>query len=161
MKDSGDRIIDRILPRQIDNSYRGHKVAPWLFGLVVFMKTSIGLGTIFNGRNAATSADGIPLDTFTTAGAQAFLAMFAAWGLAQATIGAMCIVVLVRYRALVPFMFALLLLEHLCRRLVFLLMPIARSDDAPGLMINLALIAVLAVGLFLSLRWQRQPSSAH
>jgi hypothetical protein len=111
MKDSGDRIIDRVLPRQIDNSYRGHKVAPWLFALVVLMKTSIGLGTIFNGRNAATSADGIALDTFTTAGAQAFLAMFAAWGLAQATIGVMCIV-------------------------------------------------VLAVGLFLSLRWQRQPSSA-
>jgi hypothetical protein len=57
-------------------------------------------------------------------------------------------------------MFALLLLEHLCRRLIFFVMPIARSDDAPGLLINLALIAVLAVGLFLSLRWQRQPSSA-
>jgi len=80
MKDSGDGIVDRLLPRQIDNSCRGHKVALWLFGDVVFMKTSIGLGTIFNGRNAATSADGIPLDTFTTAGAQAFLAVFAAWG---------------------------------------------------------------------------------
>lgn len=161
MKNSGDRCIDRFLPRQIDNSYRGHKVALWLFGLVVFMKTSIGLGTVFNGRNAATSADGIPLDTFTTAGAQAFLAVFAAWGLAQATIGVVCIVVLVRYRGLVPFMFALLLLEHLCRRLIFFVMPIARSDDAPGLLINLALIAVLVVGLFLSLRRPGQASSTH
>jgi len=39
-------------------------------------------------------------------------------------------------------------------------MPIARSDDAPGRLINLALIMVLVVGLFLSLRWRRQPSSA-
>jgi hypothetical protein len=145
-------MFDRLLPPRIDNTYRGHRLALWLFGAVVFMKTSIGLGTIFNGRNAAISADGIPLDTFTPAGAQAFIALFAAWGLAQATIGLICMVVLVRYRALVPFMFLLLLLEHLVRRLIFVVLPIARSEDAPGLFINLALVALLIVGLALSLR---------
>ncbi|HSG65969.1 MAG TPA: hypothetical protein VLD39_13255, partial [Gammaproteobacteria bacterium] len=79
--------MNQILPRQLDNSYRGHKLALWLFGTLVFMKTSIGLGTIFNGREAATTADGIPLDSFGAAGAQAFVSIFAAWGLAQATIG--------------------------------------------------------------------------
>lgn len=145
-------MFGTLLPLRIDNSYSGHKLALWLFALVVFMKTSIGLGTIFNGRNAATTADGIPLDSFTPAGAQAFLSLFAAWGLAQATIGLLCVVVLVRYRALVPFMFSLLLLEHLCRRLIFFRMPITRTADAPGLAINLALIAVIIVGLVLSLR---------
>ena len=74
-------MFNRLLPQRIDNTYRGHKVALWLFALVVFLKTSIGLGTIFNGRNAAISADGIPLDTFTPAGADAFVSLFAAWGL--------------------------------------------------------------------------------
>ena len=102
-------MFDRLLPPRADHSYRGHSLALWLFALVVLMKTSIGLGTIVNGRNAAISADGIPLDTFTPAGAQAFVALFAAWGLAQAMIGLLCIVVLVRYRALVPFLYSLLL----------------------------------------------------
>ncbi len=145
-------MIERILPRQVDNSYRGHKLALWLFGALVFMKTSIGLGTIFNGREAATSADGIPLDSFGAAGAQAFVSIFAAWGLAQATIGLLCVVVLVRYRALVPFMYALLLPEHLSRKAIFAVMPIDRTADAPGYFINLALVGLMVVGLALSLR---------
>ena len=147
-------MFDQLLPRRVDNAYRGHKLALWLFGLLVFMKTSIGIGTIVNGRNAATSADGIPLDSFGPAGAQAFVSIFAAWGLAQVTIGMLCILVLVRYRALVPFMFALLLLEHLCRRLIFAVMPIDRTPDAPGYVINLALVGLMVVGLVLSLRKQ-------
>ena len=145
-------MFDQILPQQIDNSYRGHRLALWLFGGLVFMKASIGLGTIFNGRNAAVSADGIPLDSFGPAGAQAFLSIFAAWGLAQATLGLLCVVVLIRYRALVPFMYALLLLEHLCRKLIFAVMPIDRTAGAPGHLINLALVGLMVVGLVLSLR---------
>lgn len=145
-------MFNRFLPQRLDNSYGGHKLALWLFALVVFMKTSIGLGTIFNGRNAATTADGIPLDTFTPAGADAFLSVFAIWGLAQVTIGLLCILVLVRYRALVPFMFSLLLLEHLARKLILFVMPIARTESPPGSLINLALVAVMIIGLVLSLR---------
>ena len=145
-------MFGTLLPQRIDNSYSGHRLALWLFAAIVFVKTSIGLGTIFNGRNAATTADGIPVDSFSPAGTQAFLSLFAAWGLAQVTIGMLCIVVLVRYRGLVPFMFSLLLLEHLGRRLIFFVMPIARTADAPGLFINLALAAVMIVGLVLSLR---------
>ena len=145
-------MFEQILPRRVDNTYRGQTLALWLFGLLVLMKSSIGLGTIFNGRIAATSADGIPFDSFGPAGAQAFLSMFAAWGLAQATLGLLCVVVLVRYRALVPFMFALLLLEHLCRKLIFFVMPIDRTAHAPGSLINLALVGLMVVGLVLSLR---------
>ena len=145
-------MFDQILPRQVDNSYRGHRVALWLFVVLVFMKTSIGLGTIFNGRNAAVSADGIPLDSFGPAGAQAFMSIFAAWGLAQVTLGLLCVVVLVRYRALLPFMYVLLLLEHLCRKLFFAVLPIARTGEAPGYFINLALVGLMVVGLVMSLR---------
>ena len=137
-------MFDRLLPPRADHSYRGHSLALWLFALVVLVKTSIGLGTIFNGRNAAISADGIPLDTFTPAGAQAFVSLFAAWGLAQAIIGLLCIVVL----------YSLLLLEHLARKFMFIAMPVARTGEAPGFFINLALVALMVAGLLLSLRTQ-------
>jgi hypothetical protein len=150
-------MLNLLLPQHIDNSYRGHKLALWLFGLVVFMKTSIGLGTIFNGHNAAIKADGIPLDTFTPAGAQAVVSLFAIWGLAQVTIGLICILALIRYRAMVPLLFSLLLLEHLSRKLILFVMPIPRTGTPPGFFINLALVGLMIVGLVLSL-WN-QPNS--
>jgi hypothetical protein len=36
-------MFDQILPRQIDNTYRGHKAALWVFGVIVFMKTAMSL----------------------------------------------------------------------------------------------------------------------
>ena len=150
-------MLNLLLPQRIDNSHRGHKLALWLFGLVVFMKTSIGLGTIFNGRHAAVQADGIPLDSFTPAGAQAVVSFFAIWGLGQAMIGLLCILALVRYRAMVPLLFSLLLLEHLSRKLILLVLPIPRTGNTPGTYINLVLLGLMIVGLVLSL-WN-QPNA--
>jgi hypothetical protein len=144
-------MLQQLLPPHIDNTFRGHWLALWLFGGLVFMKGAIGLGTIFNGRATAMTADGIPLDTFTPAGAQAFVAAFAAWGLAQLMLNLLGVLALVRYRSMVPLMFTVLLLEHLSRKLIFWFLPIARSDSPPGFYINLVLVAVMIVGLALSL----------
>ena len=145
-------MLNQLLPLRVDNTYRGHKLALWLFASIVFMKVVMSFNAIFNGRMVATSADGIPIDTFTPAGAQAVISFLAAWGLAQLIICLACIVVLARYRALVPFMFALLALEHLSRRLIFLLMPVARTGTPPGSFVNVVLLALMVVGLALSLR---------
>lgn len=145
-------MLNQLLPKRVDNTYRGYKLALWLFALIVFMKVAMSLNSIFNGHMVASSADGIPLDTFTPAGAQAVVSLFAAWGLGQLIICLLCIVVLARYRVLVPFMFALLLLEHLSRRLIFLVMPIVRAGTPPGFFVNLVLLALMVVGLALSLR---------
>jgi hypothetical protein len=71
-------MVNLFLPKHIDNTYRGHRLALWLFGLLVLMKGGIAVGTIFNGHDAAISSDGIPLDAFTPAGEQAFVSLFAA-----------------------------------------------------------------------------------
>lgn len=152
-------MLERILPARLDNTFRGHRLGLWIFGALVLMKGGIGLGTIFNGRSAATSADGILLDTFSPAGEQAFISLFAAWGLSQLMLNLIGLLVLVRYRALVPFMFALLLMEHLSRRLIFSILPIPSTGTAPGFFINAAFVVVMIVGLILSLWHQedRQP----
>ena len=62
------------------------------------------------------------------------------------------ILALTRYRAMSPFMFVLLLLEHLARRWILLVKPIARTGTPPGIYINLVLLVVMIVGLALSLR---------
>jgi hypothetical protein len=144
--------INQILPRRIDNAYRGHPLAVWLLIPVVVVKTSIALGTIFNGRRAAQSADGIPLDSFGASGAEAVVALFAIWGLSQLVFSVLGVLALTRYRAMIPFMFVLLLLEHLARRWILIVKPIARTETPPGMYINLGLLVMMIVGLVLSLR---------
>lgn len=147
-------MFNQLLPRQIDNTYRGHKLALWLFGLLVLLKTAMNLNSIFNGYTVATSADGIPIDTFTPAGARTVVSLFAIWGLAHFVFCVLCVVVLVRYRNMIPLMFALLLPEHMSRKLILLLLPIIRTGRPPGFYVNLVLLALMIVGLALSLRFQ-------
>ncbi len=145
-------MFNQLLPHRIDNTYRGHKLALWLFALLVLLKVIMSLNSIFNGYSVVTSADGIPLDTFPAAAAQAVVTLFAILGLSNLMICLLCMLVLVRYRSMIPFMFALLLLEHLSRRLIIYLMPIARSGRPPGSYVNLILLGLMIVGLALSLR---------
>lgn len=147
-------MLERILPRTLDNTFRGRPLALWLLAPVVLVKTGIALGALFNGRTAAQSADGIPLDRFGGGGAEAVVTLFAVWGLAQLVPSLFGILALTRYRALVPLMFVVLLVEHLARRWIFLVKPIARTGAPPGPYINLTLLALMAVGLVLSL-WRR------
>jgi hypothetical protein len=152
--------LSQILPREIDTTYRGHRLALWLFGIVLAVKTGIALGTIVNGRTVAQTADGIPLDSFGAPAAAAVLALFAIWGLSQLAFCVIGALTLVRYRAMIPFMFGLLLLEHVVRRAMLLARPIAGTVMSPGLTINLALLVVMAVGLALSLRSRAESPSA-
>jgi hypothetical protein len=98
----------------------------------------------FGSRSSRNPPDG-------PASAQAVVSLFAAWGLGQFILCLLCIGALARYRALVPFLFVLLLLEHLSRRLIFLVMPIVRTGTPSGFFVNLGLLALIVVGLPLSL----------
>jgi hypothetical protein len=147
-------MLDRLFPQRLDNTYRGYKLALWLFGLVVLMRLGISLNSIFNGRLVASSADGIPLDTFPPAASQTVVSLFALLGLSHLVLCLLCILVLVRYRALVPFMFALLLLQHLVRKLILHFLPVPRTGTPPGSVVNLVLLALMVAGLVLSL-WSR------
>lgn len=148
-------MVSRFLPSRADNTYRGYKIGLWIFGLVVLFRLAIALGTIFNGHNAASSADGIPLSTFGPGGAQAVVTEYAMWGLAHVVISIVCIVVLVRYRSLVPFMFALITFEHLARKAILYVLPI-EGTAAPGGTINVVLLIVMLAGLLLTVM-QRAP----
>ena len=145
-------MLDQLLPQHLDNTYRGHRLAVWLFALVVFVQAGQGLMSIFNGYYAASSPDAIPLDTYTGGAAETVVSLFALLGLLRLVICFLCVLALLRYRAMIPLMFTLLLVEYLSRRLVLQLLPIVRSGTPPGSVVNLGLLAVMIVGLVLSLR---------
>jgi hypothetical protein len=147
-------MLNQILPQPIDNNYRGHPIALWLLIPVVILKTAIALATILNGRVAAQSADGIPLDSFGASGAEAVVALFAIWGLSQLVFSVLGVLTLTRYRAMIPLIYVLFLLEFLARKLILLVKPIVRTGAHPGSYINLALLVLMIVGLAFAL-WRR------
>ena len=147
-------MLDRIFPQQFDNNYRGHKLALWLFGLLVLMKLGISLSSIFDTYNVVRSADGIPLDTFTSRGAETVVSVTALLGLSQFLLAVLSVLALVRYRAMIPFMYLLLLVEYFAKKWIQLVKPIVRVGTPPATYVNLALIALLLAGLVLSL-WQQ------
>jgi hypothetical protein len=144
-------MLDQLLPPVFDDTFRGQKLALWLFGLVLLMRVGISLNTIFNGRSVAVSADGIPLDSYPPAAARAVVALFALLGLAKLALSLVGVVALVRYKSAVPLLFALLLLEHLGRTVILRFVPIERAGAPAGPLVNLVLLALMAIGVALSL----------
>lgn len=144
-------MVEDVLPRSLDNTYRGHKIALWLLGLLAFVKAVIGVNSIINGRAVMTTADGIALDAYPAAAVQNLVALWALVGLSHIIICVLCVLVLVRYRNMVPLMFGLLLLQHLGGRLILQFFPLVRTGAPPASAINLTLLTVMIVGLGLSL----------
>ena len=145
-------MFNKLLPQPIDNTYRGYKVALWLFGFVVGVKITQSVLIIFNGYSTARDADGIPLDTYTPAAAQTMVALFAQGSLWRLTLCLLCVLVLVRYRSAIPLMFVLLLLNYLASQLIFQFVPLVRTGTPPGPIVNLIMFALMIIGLVLSLR---------
>jgi len=145
-------MFDKLLPQPIDNTYRGYKVALWLFGLVVGVRITQSILVIFNGYSTARDADGIPLDTYTPAAAQMVVALFAQGSLWRLTFCLLCVLVLVRYRSAIPLMFTLLLVNYLAGQLILQFVPVIRTGTPPGPIVNLIMFALMIVGLALSLR---------
>ena len=56
-------MLNRLLPPSLDNAYRGYRVARWIFGLVVLMRTVVAVNSIFNGYAVMTTADGVVMQT--------------------------------------------------------------------------------------------------
>jgi hypothetical protein len=152
-------MLEALLPRRLDNEYRGSRLALWLFGLVVAMKSAQSLAIILNGYPTASGADGIPLDSFTPEAAQTVVAVFAQGSLWRLFFCLACALVLLRYRTAVPLMFALLALNYLTAQLVFVLEPLPRAGAPVGPLVNLTLFVLMLVGLGLSL-WRRGGSGA-
>jgi hypothetical protein len=144
-----------ILPRSIDNSYRGSRLALLLLGFLILIKSVIGVNSMVNGAEVMTRADGLALNTFPAAATQNLIALFALLGLAHVVMAALGLLVLLRYRGMVPLMFALLLLQHAGGKIVGYFLPIVRTGVPPAFIVNLVLLTSMIVGFALSL-WRRR-----
>ena len=144
-------MLDRIFPATLDNRFRGHRLGLWLLYPILFVKIGISLAAIFTPDGGAQRADGIPLDSFPPAASEAVIGVVAFLGLATLITELIGVLALIRYRAMAPLIYVLMVTEDLGHRAVGLMKPIAREGAPMGGFVNLALIALIAIGLILSL----------
>ena len=150
-------MLARLFPAHADNSFEGRRAALWLLGLFVALKLAMGLNSIFDTAAVAQGADGIPLDSFGAEAARAVLMLFALTALGQLVLALVALAALVRYRALVPAVYLLLLAEQVARRLVVQGYAVPRTGSDAGWYVSHGLLALLAAGLALSLLKARIP----
>ncbi len=145
----------RTLPQQIDNSYKGQRLALWLFGFVMLIKVVQSTVILINGGSVVKGADGIPLDTFSPAAAHTIVALFALTSLYRLIICLLGVIALIKYRSLITFMFAVLAFEYLARQFIFIFYPLGSVGSPPGPAVNLVLFLISVIGFALSLWYRR------
>ena len=151
-------MLERLFPRQADNRYEGLRAALWLLGLLIALRLVVSLNSIFNTASVASGADGIPLHSFGPAAAREVLLLFALAALGHLVLAVVSLIILLRYRALVPLIFLVSLGEQLARRFIVDSQAIARGDTGPvAWSVIYGTLAVLALGLILSLIPRRRP----
>jgi hypothetical protein len=151
----------RLFPAVADNRFQGHRAALWLLGLFIALKFVMSVNSIFNTAAVAQGADGIPLDTFAPEAARAVLLLFALLALGQLMLAVTALTALIRYRALVPLIYALLLVEQIARRLILESYAVARTgSSSAGSYVNYGLLALLSIGFALSLLRPRKRNEA-
>ena len=141
-------LFEILLPATADNTIRGSKLPYYILILVAGIGTVRSLIHIFAPDGGAGSIAGMDL---TVSGAAEVIFAFALWGSAQLIYALLQWVVILRYRALVPLMWGLQLLETLGRMLVGRLKPVTFAHTPPGAYQNYLYLALSILMLALAL----------
>jgi len=144
-------IFTRLFPKHVTNAFPGQKIALYAFiplTLMLIVRSCIHLVLPDGGAQSIAT---IPLDTYTQSAAANIIAIFSQWGLSQLLLAGLFLLVLMRYRSLIPLFYLIFILEQIGRISVGLFKPIATLETAPGAAGNLPMLAVAFVMLVLSL----------
>jgi hypothetical protein len=148
-----------LLPRQADNSYGFHKAILFIFGAMTLLTIGRSLAHMFlpdGGANAIATI--ITFDGNPDPDAVIYN-IFALWGLAQLAMGAMYVIVIIRYRNLIPLMWVFILVEYAMRIVIGkLLKPMGDAyfiGTAPGEISNYIFIPLAAIMILWSLAGRR------
>lgn len=144
-------MLNRILPGRVDNRYRGYAVALWLFVPITFIKLATSFTHLFNADGGAQSISTIPLDTYPASAAQNIVGLFARMGLEQFLLASLFVLVLIRYRAMIPLMYMVIIAHYLGGRGVAEMKPLVLAGTSGVKFVGPVIAVLSAAGLLLSL----------
>jgi len=138
----------RFLPPPCDD-YRGSRLAYYFLIFVAVVSTVRSLIHIFAPDGGAGSIAGLAVDV---EGGANIVAMFGQWGASQLILALFYWLAILRYRSLVPFMLAMVVLEQTLRIAVGQLKPVEVAAPPPGEIGSYILLPLSALALILALR---------
>jgi hypothetical protein len=138
-----------LLPEKADNTFSGRKLPILLFAIITLFSLVRSLIHLLSPDGGAGSIAGMDL---SLAGADGIIFAFALWGSAQLIYALIQLLVLLRYRALIPLMYLLLIVETLLRILVGSMKPVGFAHTPPGALGNQILLP-LALGMLVLSFW--------
>jgi len=143
-------ILQKIFPKNINNDYKGYKIAVYIFMLyslvsivrscIHFFSADAGVGTIAH------------FDL--SQGGQSIVFFAALWGSSQLILAFIQILVVFRYRTLLPFMYILLFLEYCFRAIAGIMRApvfVVGAVKPPGAYLNIIMIPLTIIMLILTL----------
>lgn len=134
-------IMNIIFPKQINNQFRGYKIALYAFYVLTAVTLWRSQHHLFAADGGAQSIASIPLDSFSLTGSQAVVGVFGLWGLSQLIIGIFYLLAATKYKSMIPLMYVLMLIEYAFRAFYFpVAKPIPTTGTAPGAVINIPFI---------------------
>lgn len=152
------KIFETLLPSSVDNTIRGTRIPFYIFALYAIVSAVRSCIHLLSPDGGAGTIAGMDL---SVAGADGIVFAFALWGSSQLLFAIIQLLVVFRYRSLIPFMYLMLILETLLRKLVGFMKPVTFAHTPPGAIGNQIILPLAALMLVLSL-WSayRQTSDA-
>ncbi len=140
--------ISLILPKIVDNNYRGQNIAKYFFYVLTVITVVRSCIHLLSPDGGAESIATIPLTNYSEQASQSVILTFALWGLSQLIIGLFYTIVALRYKSLLPLMYIFLCFEYTMRLVLSIIKPIITEGTAPGSIANYIMIP-LGILLFL------------
>lgn len=152
------KIFETLLPSSVDNTIRGTRIPFYIFALYAIVSAVRSCIHLLSPDGGAGTIAGMDL---SVTGADGIIFAFALWGSSQLLFAIIQLLVVFRYKSLVPFMYLMLILEVLLRELVGKMKPVTFAHTPPGAIGNQIILPLAALMLVLSL-WSayRQTSDA-
>jgi hypothetical protein len=141
-------IFEILLPVKVDNTIRGWKFPFYVFILIAIISTVRSFIHLSSPDGGAGSIAGMDL---SVAGASGIIFAFALWGSSQLLMSIIQLLVVFRYRSLIPFMYLMFILEILLRELVGRMKPVTFAHTPPGAIGNQIMLPLAILMLALSL----------
>lgn len=145
-------IYSKLLPTKITNQYSGNKIALYFFVAIVSITIVRSLIHIFSFDGGSQSIAGFPLDNFPQEAGSIIILMFCLWGISQLIIGIIYLIVLIRYKSLLPLMYVLLFIEYTSRLLAGFLKHASSTHLVPGVVGDYIMIPLTLLMFILSMR---------
>lgn len=145
--------MNKILPKKVTNEYKGSKIAYYIFIFMICLVIFRSTAHILLPDGGAGIIAGAPLDTYSEQASNSLINIFSQWGLNQLIMGFMYIIVLIRYKSLIPLMYTFLSIEWIGRFIIGLIKPeFYTVHTAPGEIGNYIFMILMPIMLILSLK---------